>query len=123
MFKLLFKPIVFIAAVFITDWLLPGVGIKTFEAGLIVAAILVAINTFIKPIIRLFTFPITLLTLGLFPLALNTVIILIVAYFVNGFTLNAYYTLTKVFWAFEFGLVLTIVNLVLDKASKMLRKK
>lgn len=118
--KFIFRAIIYIIAIFVTDWLLPGIAIKTLEAGLMVYAALTLINLFIKPVVKFFTFPITLITLGTFNLFLNTVFIILIAFFVDGFKI--YYE-TYIFgfvWAFAFGLLLSIVNLVLEQLAKFI---
>jgi len=47
---------------------------------LAVALILALINSYIKPILKMLSFPITLLTFGLFALVLNAALLLLVAY-------------------------------------------
>lgn len=95
-------------AVYITAFLLPGVQISGWITALIVAIILGLVNTFIKPIIQLVALPITLLTLGLFSVILNGLLILLVAAIIPGFTIVSF------LWALAFGIVLWLVNLVLD---------
>ncbi|MDX2304463.1 MAG: phage holin family protein [Microscillaceae bacterium] len=115
--KLIFKALCFVVAIFVTDWLLLGVEITQLDAGLMLAAVLTGVNLIIKPIIKFFTFGINILTLGLFPLVLNTVLILIIAFFVDGFKL--YYD-TYIFgflWAFAFGFLLSIVHVVVEKVA------
>ncbi len=116
--KILFRAAIFIAAIFVCDWLLPGIAIKNLESGLIAALALLAINVFIKPIIRFFTFPITILTLGLFPLFINTVMVLLVAFFIDGFAIFAGGYIFKFVWAFAFGILLSIVNVILERLAK-----
>ncbi len=120
MLKLILRAVVFIGAVFLTAWLLPGIYIANLESGLIVALAIFVINTFIKPIVKFFTFPITLLTLGIFPLILNAAFILGIAYFVDGFQI-IYETFPFLFiWAFAYSFLLTIVNYILNRISKMI---
>jgi len=46
----------------------------------VVAVILALINTYVKPILKALSFPITLLTVGLFSLVLNALLLLLVAF-------------------------------------------
>jgi putative membrane protein len=48
---------------------------------IVVALILALINSYVKPILKALSFPITLLTMGLFALVLNAVLLLLVAFF------------------------------------------
>ena len=54
---------------------LPGVAVASFGTAVIVAIVLALLNLIVKPILVLFTLPVTVLTLGLFLLVINAVII------------------------------------------------
>ena len=65
--------------------IVPGVEIRT-PGSLIAAALLLGVvNAVIRPILVILTFPITLLTLGLFLLIINGLMIELVAHFLDGF--------------------------------------
>ena len=99
-------------AVFLTDYFLTGVRIKDFQTAIIVALFLGFLNTFLKPILNLLTFPLSFLTLGLFRFLINGLIVFLVAWFVPGFTVDNF------FWAIAFSLVLSIINWVFNLALK-----
>ena len=63
-------------AVLITAYLLPGVHVENYGYALLVALVLAIANVIVKPILIIFTIPLTVLTLGLFLLAINAIIIL-----------------------------------------------
>jgi putative membrane protein len=58
-------------ALFITANIVPGFSIKNFLTALVAALVIGLVNAFIRPILRILTFPITLLTFGLFTLVIN----------------------------------------------------
>ena len=91
-------------AVLLTAYLLPGVDVTNFGYALLVAAVLSLANAIVKPILVILTIPITVLTLGLFLLVINALIILLVDYFVPGFEVNGFW------WALAFSLILSIFN-------------
>ncbi len=65
--------------------IVPGVEIRS-TGSLIAAALLLGIvNAFVRPILVILTLPITLLTLGLFLLVINGLMIELVSHFLNGF--------------------------------------
>jgi putative membrane protein len=94
-------------AVFITQYLLPGVHVESFWTGVVVAALIALLNLTIKPILIVLTIPITIITLGLFLLAINAILILLAAQIVPGFTVDGFW------WALLFGLILGLVNSLL----------
>jgi putative membrane protein len=65
--------------------IVPGVEIRS-TGSLIAAALLLGIvNAFVRPILVILTLPITLLTLGLFLLVINGLMIELVSHFLTGF--------------------------------------
>lgn len=98
-------------AVFITGYILPGVRLNDFVTAVVVAVVLGVINLFIKPVLIFLTLPVTVLTLGLFILVINAVVILIVDALVPGFEVSNFW------WALLFSLVLTIVNSFLNSLT------
>ena len=91
-------------AVLLTAYLLPGVHVENYGYALLVALVLAIANAFVKPILIIFTIPLTVLTLGLFLLVINAIIILIVDYFVPGFSVDGFW------WALAFSLILSVFN-------------
>ena len=75
---------------------------------MVVALVLSLVNIFIKPLLILLTIPVTLVTLGLFLLAINALMILLTDYFVNGFEVNGFW------WALLFSLILSLFNSLFD---------
>ena len=94
-------------AVFLTAYLLPGVKVDSFLSALLVAIVLGVVNAVIKPILKVLTFPITLLTLGLFSLVINALMIMLTDALVKGFQVDGFW------WAVLFSIVLSIISSVL----------
>jgi putative membrane protein len=69
-----------------------GVIVDQFTTALKVAIVLGLLNFFVKPILVLFTLPVTVFTLGLFLLVINAIIILMCDHFVDGFDVNGFWT-------------------------------
>jgi putative membrane protein len=99
-------------AVLLTAYLLPGVDVEHYGYALLVALGLSLANMFVKPVLILFTIPITVFTLGLFLLAINAIIILLVDYFVPGFNVDGFW------WALAFSLILSVINSMFTDLSK-----
>lgn len=113
--KFIIKLIASTLAVMITTWLLPGVTItgesdsERFLTALMVAVAIAFLNAVLKPILAFLTLPITILTLGLFYLVLNAVIILLADKLVDHFHVNSFLT------ALFFSIILAIITSVLEK--------
>lgn len=99
-------------AVMLTAYLLPGVHVSDYWAALLVAALVSLSNLVIRPLLILFTIPITILTLGLFLLVINAIIILGVDYFVEDFIVDGFW------WALAFSLILSIFNSMFADLTK-----
>jgi len=85
-------------------YLVPGFHVNSFYAALIVALVLGIFNAIVKPIVVLLTLPINILTLGLFTFVINAVMILLVATFVKGFTVDGFVTALiggAILWVFS----------------------
>lgn len=91
-------------AIVVAAYLLPGVRVDTFIAALVLAIVLGVINAFLKPVLSFLTLPINILTLGLFGLILNALLIMLAAAIVPGFRVDGFW------WAFLFGIVLALIN-------------
>lgn len=99
-------------AVLLTAYLLPGVDVTHYGYALLVAAVLSLANVIVKPILVILTIPVTIVTLGLFLLVINALIILLVDYLVPGFHVDGFW------WALAFSLILSIFNSLFDDFSK-----
>ena len=86
------------------SYIIPGISVDSFTTALVVAVVLGIINIFLKPILLILTLPITILTLGLFALVLNALLIMLAANLVPGFEVSG-------FWAaLLFALLLSVVG-------------
>jgi putative membrane protein len=99
-------------AIIITAYLLPGVRVTGFFAALVTALILGLINAFIKPVLILLTLPLNILTLGLFTLVINALLIMLAAAIVPGFSVQGFW------WALLFGLVLAVISYALGTLAR-----
>lgn len=92
--------------------ILPGVSVDSFLTSLVVAALLALLNIFVRPLLILFTLPITLLTFGLFLLVVNALIILICDTMISGFDVDGFW------YALLFSLLLSVTQSVVRNLSK-----
>lgn len=95
-------------AVLIVSYFLPGVTVVSFTSALIVALVLSLLNVTLKPLLIILTIPVTILTLGLFLLVINAIVVLVADYFIDGFSVSG------IFWAIIFSLLLSILTSILN---------
>ena len=112
MIKFLSKTLVTSVAVIFACFILKGVSVNSTFTAIMVAAVLGLLNSFVKPILVILTIPISILTLGLFLLVINTIIILLTAKLVSGFHVSGFWS------AMGFSIVLSLVNSVLEAIRK-----
>ncbi len=103
--KLFFQWLVSALAIGIAAYIVPGVSV-TLAGALIAAVVLGALNLFIRPILLILTLPINILTLGLFSLVINALLVLLAAALVPGFAVAGFWT------AVLYALALSIINWV-----------
>jgi putative membrane protein len=95
-------------AVIVTTYLLPGVHVASFLIALLVAVVLSFFNAFLKPLLVILTLPITIMTLGLFLLIINALIIILTAALVPGFDVDGF------LWALAFSIILSLVSMLME---------
>lgn len=106
--KFLLKLLITAGLVMLISYLLPAVTVADYQAALLVALVLALLNLFIKPVLVILTIPATILTLGLFLLVINAIIILLADYFVSGFKVSTFW------WAFVFSILLSISESIMN---------
>ena len=104
-----------IVAVFVyvlSKLLAPHVVINSFTTAIIFSIVLALLNAFVKPLVIILTLPLTIITLGLFLLVINVIMILLADKFVSGIKIDGF------LWAFIFGLLLSIVSTIVHKLER-----
>ncbi len=89
--NLIIRLLITAGIVVLLAYLLPGVTVTGFGAAIIVAIVLALLNAILKPILVVLTIPITVITLGLFLLVINALIILIADEFISGFGVSGFW--------------------------------
>ena|SRR5437868_11191899 len=102
------KVIITALAVYVADYFLDGVHINDdAKTVIIVAVVLALLNSFVKPILIILTIPITILTLGLFLLIINALMVKWAADLVKGFSVDGWWS------AILFSLIVSLVSYIL----------
>jgi len=100
-------------AIFLADYLVPGFIFKGDILTLAIAGLILGlINLFIKPILKLISAPLIVLSLGLFTLVINIILLWLLEYFVPELTITG-------FWTYLWGsLIISAINLVFGYKKK-----
>lgn len=90
-------------------YLLPGITVGGLGAAFVAAAILGLLNAIVRPLLLLFTLPVTLLTLGIFAFLVNAAVFAFAAFLVPGFSVASFSA------ALLGATLVTVLNMVLGK--------
>jgi putative membrane protein len=107
MLRMLLNWVVMALAVWITSRVVPGFYVDGAGAALIAAVVIGLVNATIGLLLKIITFPLTLLTFGLFWFVINAIMLELASAFVRGFHIRTFGA------AFVGGIVLTVVNMLL----------
>jgi putative membrane protein len=116
MVNLVMKLLVNGFGVWVAAMVVPGVVVESFVNAVIVAVVLGVVNMFVRPVLIILTLPVTILTLGLFLLILNALMVGLAGWLVPGFTVAGLGS------AVLFSIVLWMVNGVLEMMTRDRRK-
>ncbi len=105
------------AALYVAQLLVTGIEFDFNQEGawwqfLLVALIFGLVNTFVKPILRILTLPITMVTLGLFLIVINALLLLLVSWITTELALG--FTVDGFIPAILGSIVISIVSLLLS---------
>lgn len=113
---ILLKGLVTAAALWVAIWIVPGLNFEgsSWISYVLITLLLVVVNTWVKPIMKILGIPFILITLGLFLLVINALALQLVVWLSGQFTLGL--TSTGFFWAtFLAALVISIVSGILNR--------
>jgi putative membrane protein len=77
-------------ALWIVGNVIPGIEVRGFGAALVATVVIAIVNGTVGPILRFLTFPLTLLTLGLFLLVVNALLLMLASVFTPGFKVRGF---------------------------------
>src|SRR4030066_2356127 len=102
--------IINMVAILVISYLFPGlIWVDSFWAALVAAFLLGIVNAIIRPVLVFLTLPLTVLTLGLFLMVINGLMLWLVSALVRGFHVNG-------FWGAVLGSILiSIVSWILSR--------
>jgi len=93
-------------ALLIVAYIVPGFYVQSFVAALIAAAVIGIINATLGLVLKVITFPLTVLTLGIFWIVINAVMIEIASAIVPGFNVHSFVA------AFIGAILLSLINMI-----------
>jgi putative membrane protein len=109
------KILVNAAALWVAAKIVPGIEVDATGTLLLAALVFGLVNTFIKPVAQLLALPVTILTLGLFALVVNALLLWLTAALVPGFSISGF--LAALIGAIIVSLVGAFLGGITDKKS------
>jgi putative membrane protein len=113
-------------ALWVASWLLPGIFVEITPAaeaaggnetvGVVLAFLFIGlifglVNAIVRPIVSLLSLPVTILTLGLFTIIINALMLVLTAW-LSGFT-PVHFVIDSFFWTAVLGsLIISVVSLI-----------
>src|SRR3970040_2682254 len=113
--RLLIRILITSGLVLLIAHFMTSVHVADFTTSLVVAVVLGLLNIFIKPILVILTLPVTIITLGLFLLVINALIILLCTKIVGGFSVDTFWT--ALFFSIILSLLQSIMNGILGEGK------
>lgn len=106
--KYLVRLILSAVAIYLLTLILPGVSFGSGEGdfidAVVVALVISLLNIFVRPVLIFLTIPATIVTLGLFLVVINAVIVWITSLMLDSFTVENFW------WALLFSVLLSVLN-------------
>lgn len=110
--NILFRILVTSILVMVITYFFPSIAyVDGYKSAIIVAIVLGLLNLFVKPVLVLFTLPVTIFTLGFFLLVINAAIIALCTKLVDGFRVDGF------LGALFFSIILSISQSVVYKLT------
>jgi putative membrane protein len=98
-------------AIMLTAYIVPGFKVRDFTAALIAAFVIGLINLFIAPILTLLTFPLYIITFGLFAWVINAACLKMAAGLLKGFEITSWTS------ALVGALILAAIDVILHRLA------
>ena len=99
-------------ALVLASEIIPGIRVDSVTTALLSAVVLGLLNTLVRPLLIILTLPITIVTLGLFLIVINTALFGTVAWLLDGFVVES------VLAALLGSLTVTVVSVVVNRSLK-----
>jgi putative membrane protein len=91
---------------------LPNVHLSDVGSAAILVIVLGLLNATVKPVLKLIGFPITVLTLGIFLLVINVIIVKLADYILSGFSVTGF--VSALIFSIALSLVTSVVDMIVD---------
>ncbi|OLD40347.1 MAG: hypothetical protein AUI21_04605 [Nitrospirae bacterium 13_1_40CM_2_62_10] len=114
---LLIRFVVTGTAVLLTAEIIPGIEVEGPSAGIAAVILLALLNALVRPVLYLLSLPFIILTLGLFMVVINALLLQLVSFLVKGFLVEGFW---PAFWgSVLISVVSSILNLFISEEGRV----
>ena len=106
--RIIVNLIITAAVAYFLPKVLSGVHFLDFSSAVIFAVVLGLLNIFLKPILNINSYPVSLVTFGIFSLVVNAIVVSVADYFVDGMVIDGFG------WTLAFSVCLSILTSILS---------
>jgi len=111
--RFIFQILVNTLGIFLADYLVPGFEMRNGLLSFLLAGLVLGlINFFVRPVLRLISAPLIIISLGLFIVIINIFLLWLLEYWVTGLEITG---LSAYFWSV---IIISAVNIVFESARK-----
>lgn len=110
--SILVQWLLYALALLIVSWIVPGFHVEGLWPALIAALVIGLLNATVGFVLKILTLPFTILTLGLFLLVINSLMILLASHIVKGFAVRGFFS---AFWG---AVVLALLGMAIKAVMK-----
>lgn len=114
--KLIIKWAIGAVSIYSAGYLVPGFTVSGWEAAFFAAAVFGILNTIVRPVLKILTFPVTLITFGLFLFVINGIMVYILGELVAGISVSGMID------AIIASVVISIITMVLNNVLGVEKK-
>lgn len=108
---ILLRWVILSASILVTAYIIPGIEVKGLLGAIIAAAILGIVNAVLKPVVMFFSIPFLVLTLGLFALVINALMLYVAAAISGAFHINGF--LSAILGSISISIFSTIFGMII----------
>ncbi|MGN0018503.1 MAG: phage holin family protein [Candidatus Gastranaerophilaceae bacterium] len=109
MLSIFLRWIIYSILIVLTAWIIPGIEVDNFFSAMLVCLVIGFINVFIRPLLETISLPVNFLTLGLFSLVINALLLMLAGAITPGFEVEGFFS------AFFGAILLAILASVINK--------
>jgi putative membrane protein len=104
-------------AVLLATEIVPGIRVESVAAGLAAVLVVAFLNAVVRPVLYLLSLPLIIVTLGLFMVVINALLLQLAAWLVKGFVVEGFWP--SVWGALLISVVSTILNVLVSDTGQM----